>query len=344
MGVTRAQKVRLGLFVAGAITLGVAGIVALAGSKLGEVRDAYQIRYDQGSVSLSGLEVGSPVKYSGIKVGRVDAVGIDPQDVSVIVVGISLQGGTPVSEQSVANLGSQGITGLKYVELTRGERTGRLRAPGESIPAGASSLDQLTDQAERIAMEVQATLVNVRQLTDADMRARIGRLMERTDSLIGTLEATVNENRTGLAELTAAASGTTRGLATLATELTQTARSSRLLIEAARPPLTEALTQAGGLVGELRTSRQGLDDTVGDARALVADGRAVLGPEGVPATLQRMNLLLDRTLLLVTQSREDLVDSANYLREAAANFSDLSRQLREDPSLLLMGDRGSSGE
>ncbi len=79
MAVTRAQKVRLGAFLAIGITAVVGGLVVLAGAKLGEKRDAYTVRYDQAEVSLSGLEVGSPVRYSGIKVGRVDAIGIDPK-------------------------------------------------------------------------------------------------------------------------------------------------------------------------------------------------------------------------------------------------------------------------
>ena len=89
MSVTRAQKVRLGIFLVVSALLLIGGLVILAGARLGEKRDLYFVRYAEGEVSLNGLDVGSPVKYSGIRVGRVDRISIDPSDVSVIVVTIS---------------------------------------------------------------------------------------------------------------------------------------------------------------------------------------------------------------------------------------------------------------
>ncbi len=338
MAATRAQKVRLGIFLAIGLTAVIGGLVALAGAKLGEVRDAYTIRYDQAAVSLSGLEVGSPVRYSGIKVGRVDAIRIDPTDVSVIVVGVSLDEGTPVAENTQANLGSLGITGLKYIELTRGASDVRVRDPGEGIPAGSSALDDLSNRAGEIAEKVSLALDNLTAMTGPEMRARVAKVLDGSEKLLRTLEETVAENRETLKEATTRVTGTAAQLESLAGELAGTVRRANRLIDAVRPKLARALDAGGGLMEEMHATRGRLDDTLAAMEGLMTDGRDVLGPAGVQKTMTRFNTLLKRTSLMVVQSREDIVDAMTYLRETTENLSHFSRKVREDPSLLLIGE------
>ncbi|MCB0316686.1 MAG: MCE family protein, partial [Calditrichaeota bacterium] len=56
----------------------------------------------------SGLEVGSPVKYLGIKVGTIKNISIAPEDVSRIIVKVALKPGTPVKEDARADIVSIG--------------------------------------------------------------------------------------------------------------------------------------------------------------------------------------------------------------------------------------------
>lgn len=338
MAATRAQKVRLGLFLAIGIGTVVGGLVVLAGAKIGEKRDAYTVRYAQAEVSLSGLEVGSPVRYSGIKVGRVDDIRIDPKDVSVIVVAVSLDHGTPIAENTKANLGSMGITGLKYIELTRGLATASVRKPGDSIPAGNSAFDDLSNQAGQIAGKVSVALDNLTELTGPDMKERVASVLDRTDKLLQTLEETVAENRETLKVATARVTGTAEEFEKLSSELAGTVRRTNELIDAARPKLVRALDAGGGLLAELRQTRSKVDGLVVTLEGLMTDGRDVLGPMGVQKTMTRLNTLLKRTSLLVVQSREDIVDAVGYLREATENMSHFSRKVREDPSLLLISE------
>ncbi|MBS3769064.1 MAG: MlaD family protein [Bacteroidales bacterium] len=73
----RSQKIRLGvfLFVSLAILLSVIGF--LAAREFFEKEDIYYVSYE--GVSVSGLEVGSPVKYMGINVGTIKHITIDPR-------------------------------------------------------------------------------------------------------------------------------------------------------------------------------------------------------------------------------------------------------------------------
>lgn len=322
MAASRAQKVRLGVFVSVGLLALVGGIVALAGARLGEARDTYTIRYAEDGVSLSGLEVGSPVKYSGIRVGRVERIGIAEDDLSVVEVEVSLQEGTPVAKDTVANLGSMGITGLKYIELSRGNRSAGLQEPGGQIPPGSSGLDELTNRAGEIAEKVSVTLDRVNAFVAPDMRDRVASVLDRTDKLLATLEATVDENRVTLKKLGERTEA-------LVGELESIARTTDGLLSRAAPGIDRSLSAVSRLLSRLESTRENLDAALSSADALMMSVN--------DAVLAAMPFI-DNSSLLVRQSRENLVEALGYLRETAENLSDFSRRVREDPSLLLLGD------
>jgi phospholipid/cholesterol/gamma-HCH transport system substrate-binding protein len=319
---TRAQKLRLGIFLAAGLSVLVGGMVILAGLKLGETRDHYTVRYAEGGVSLSGLEVGSPVKYSGIRVGRVDSVHVDPKDVGVIIVDISLDGGTPVAEDTRANLGSQGITGLKYIELSRGSSKARVRKPGETIPPGTSLFDDLANQAGDIAKKVDQVLAQVLDLTGPDMKLRLAAVLDRSEKLMATIDGLLDENRASLKVLAARLSGTATQVEALTTELAGTARRANALLD-----------QTTLTVKSARATPEHINAFLEQATAVLAETRVVLGPEGMQRTLTGVNAIL-------VQSRHEVIEAIAYLRETAENLSALSQRLRDDPSLLIRGESG----
>lgn len=311
MAVTRAQKARLGIFVGAGLFALVGGLIVLAGMKLGETRDAYTVRYSDGGVSLSGLEVGSPVKYSGIRVGRVDVIRIDPKDVGVVIVELSLDGGTPVAEDTLANLGSMGITGLKYIELSRGSAAAKLRKPGSDIPAGKSAMDDLSNQAGEIATKVNEALTRVNAFVAPEMKDRIASVLDRTDRLLATSEAAIAENREGFKTFTTNAAQASVRFDALAQHLeTLAAEGGRTLEEATRA------------AKNLRTSTAQLDGFLTDVRK----------------TTVALTKVLEKGDLLLTQGRDSLVQGLVYFRDTAANMKDFSRRVKDDPSLLLISE------
>ncbi|WP_241855389.1 MlaD family protein [Sulfurimonas xiamenensis] len=70
--------------------------------------------------SVSGLNLDSPVKYRGIDVGKVTALNINPKNPEQIEVLVSILKSTPIKSSTVAQLTSQGITGLSYINLSFG--------------------------------------------------------------------------------------------------------------------------------------------------------------------------------------------------------------------------------
>lgn len=313
MGATRAQRVRLGIFVGVGLAVLAGGLIILAGMSLGEQRDPYTIRYDDGGVTLSGLEIGSPVKYSGIRVGRVDVIRIDPKDVGVVIVEISLNEGTPVATDSKASLGSMGITGLKYIELTRGSKGAVIRKPGDTIPPGMSTLDGLANQAGEIAEKVNSALDRVNEFVGPDMKQRVASVLDRTDKLLETTEATIAENRASMKTFST-------NLAAASVRFDDISLRVDSMLLGAQPHFERAVRDGAKTLRNVR-------DTSGELSGFLTESRKAMGSA---------DKLMSSGNIALMQSRESLVDGLRDLRVAAENFKDFSRRIREDPSLLII--------
>jgi len=329
--ITRTQKVRLGVFLVLSAALLVGTLAVVAGLQITEKRDTYRVRFN---VSVSGLEPGAPVKYHGVRVGIVETVRIDREDVSQVLVTLALDAGTPVKTDTRAVMNLTGITGLKFIELVGGTAESAFVKPGEEITSSVSLIDRLTGQAEVIAAKVERLLNNMVEMTNPDNRARVARILEEAEDLIAAGARVLEENRANLHDITASLRETTQGLAsTVASverEVAATLGEFRVTAVALRKLVTSeqvaaALDEFERLARTLRSKAAGVD-----LGALVADLRALSNAAG--------RLVADLNLAVV-RSREDLFGSLSYLLEGLENFSEFARIIRENPSLLLSGPR-----
>ncbi len=106
---------RVGSFVLLTIFAAVVFSVWLVGMHSKSLYMHYRMHFTE---SVSGLEIGSPVKFRGVQVGKVDQLAIDAQDTRLIEVEASILKTAPIKTDTVAVLKLQGITGSVYIELT----------------------------------------------------------------------------------------------------------------------------------------------------------------------------------------------------------------------------------
>ena len=72
--------------------------------------------------SVAGLNLNAPVKYNGVDVGKVREIRLDPDNPERVNLLFAIEHGTPIKEDTVAVLKTQGLTGIAYVELSGGAR------------------------------------------------------------------------------------------------------------------------------------------------------------------------------------------------------------------------------
>lgn len=321
---SRAQKVRLGVFIMISALLLLTLIGYFTARRLFEKTDEYYVAYQD--VSVSGLEVGSPVKYLGITVGSIAEIIIDPDDVNRIIVRLSLKEGTPVKADASADIVAMGITGLKTIEIKGGTNEADFLQQGQYIEQGTSLVDDISGQAEIIAYKVEEVINNLLVFTQPEKLEKFTLAVDNFSELTTNINSSVN-------------------------------LMNDVLVEN-RQDLRQTVTQANSIANrldqsslELLSVSQGVNDIMqGDTLA------EILGNlRDISVTLRKTNLneLIENLAQMVIQTQEllvkldmdmdestkDLNDNLELLKHALENIEEVSRQINRDPSVLIRGQR-----
>ncbi len=325
--ITRSQRIRLGIFVVVSLGILVGLFVAIVGSSLLADRDRYQVRY---KISVSGLEIGAPVKYNGVRVGRVENIRIDPEKVSNSLVTISLQAGTPVKRNAKAVLNIQGITGLKFIELVGGTSDAERLSPDSEIEAGTSVVDKLTGQAETIAIKAELLINQLLDLSGPSNRALVADVLDRAGSMMNTMDTILQNNSGEIGKILHNLASSSSRLSAVLDEVRLTVKETREAVGGIRRSAERVLDgkRVAGVLDEARGTLSEIHKRVGDQEL----GKTTRLLERL---VDHTSSLVDKVDLIVSRSREDLRASMHFLAETTENLRDFSRMIREDPSRLL---------
>ena len=96
----------------------IAGVLWIASG--GTLRKHYDLYLAIETESVAGLNLNAPVKYNGVEVGKVSVIQLDPQNPQHVRLTFAIERGTPIKQDTVAVLKTQGLTGIAYVELGGG--------------------------------------------------------------------------------------------------------------------------------------------------------------------------------------------------------------------------------
>lgn len=249
--------------------------------------------------SVSGLSIGSQVRYLGVPVGRVNSISLSRDYPGRVDVTFGTRENLPPVEDMIALLEAQGITGLSIIEL----QARNMESPGFEVPPGVipgypSLFSQLAGSAGRITSSVEATLAKLDNL-----------LSEQAADDLG---ATIGELRT-LSENLAAAT-------TDIDQLMSSASRVSAELEATLP--------------EFRSVAQRLDEevlpTVAEAgRSLSSATDAVAGTLGENG--EEIQLLLTEELPALVGLTDDLAETLQELNALLGNIND-------EPGALLYGE------
>ncbi|MDP2089543.1 MAG: MlaD family protein [Flavobacteriaceae bacterium] len=127
---THKFKVRLGLFVAGGLTLFVIGIF-LIGKQKNLFDPVFKLTTTFNNVS--GLQVGSNVRFSGINVGTVDNINIINDSTVRVNMLIKKDVKQFIKANSEVAIGSEGLIGDRLLIITQGSADALLVKAGQSL-------------------------------------------------------------------------------------------------------------------------------------------------------------------------------------------------------------------
>ncbi|MDQ5902571.1 MAG: phospholipid/cholesterol/gamma-HCH transport system substrate-binding protein [Pseudomonadota bacterium] len=153
--------------------------------------------------NVTGLNLQGQVRYRGIRVGRVEAINLDPADGRNILIRVSVAESVPVTKGTTAKLGYQGMTGIAHVLL---EDAGKdLTVPDRSaglprIPMQSSLLQDLSDTGSATLRQAQILLTSMNELLGPENKARIGKTLANLETGSANLSATLAEVKVLLAD------------------------------------------------------------------------------------------------------------------------------------------------
>jgi phospholipid/cholesterol/gamma-HCH transport system substrate-binding protein len=306
------SRARIGLFVLLSAVALIGGVIWLGSQQILAQWDRY-VTYYQGSVS--GLEIGASVKFRGVSVGRVADILIDPQDSSQVLIKMDLRPGTPVKKDMYAELRMTGITGIKYVELTGGDKDAELLPPGTEknpavIPCRQTLFEKVDEQFEELYTRLSGVIENLRALTDEDSREQFRATLEGFSELSQSLARTLEALQPGISRME------------------PLGQETRNLIVATR----EEIQNLGAVA---RSSLEEVSGVVSDSPLPQTLERL----DGVSRNLEQFTERLNRQLdgVNVPALAGELRGAIGDIRHAAQSLDQLINRLEQNPSALVFG-------
>jgi phospholipid/cholesterol/gamma-HCH transport system substrate-binding protein len=259
----------------------------------GAKRAVYDTYYAYMDESVSGLNLDAPVRYRGVEVGRVRRIALAPENIEQVRLTMDIERGTPIRVDTVATMRMQGLTGIGYIELTKGRQDSPplLAQPGQDHPvirSGPSLLVRLDSAITTLLTNVNRSSENFNALTDETNRRAITQTLADLEVVSRALAARSAEIDSGLTNAARAMESTAR----LAGEISQLVERVQRSAEAF-DRMTGEVARAGANASEALDStraeaRQFAAETLPDIQLLVAELRALTG------SLRRFAEQLDR--------------------------------------------------
>lgn len=265
---TKANYLFIGTLTLALLIGGIVFTLWLTGAGRAPAFDRYLVYF---SGAVDGLGEGSDVRYNGIKVGSVGRITLDSNNPSRVKVEINVNRGTPVREDTVAKLESQGITGVAYIQMTAGVGPSPLVDPGAEggppvIPSRTGGLAQVISTLPEVLRSSAEILDEAKKFVGPENQASVARTLANLETVTGALASkseeikqiidNINTVSGSIADAARAVEGITADAKKAMDSIEQFAAALRDMVTANRRSIdefaTEGLTQFAKFITEAR--------------------------------------------------------------------------------------------
>ena len=270
---TRSNHILVGSVVLGLILAVVLFIVWLS-QAAGDADKKYDIFFK----GVEGLAKGSAVTFSGVPVGQVESINLQPQTPEFVRVRINTGGDTPVPIGTTATIKGVGLTGVSQIQLDPPKRDPRrpqrklaeLSCPdGDQsaqcpygvpiIPPKPGALGELLSSAPELVERVSTLTARLTELLSDRNQNSIAAILANVQVISKNLAERSDEIAAAMADARIAIQQTGKAVE----EIGQLADTSDQLLQRDARPMIADLRQT---VRAAETSMQNLDSAIGDAR------------------------------------------------------------------------------
>lgn len=214
----------------GAVLIG--GVLWIAsGGMFQKKYDSYLAIEDE---SVAGLNVNAPVKYNGVDVGKVREIKLDPANSERVRLILAIERGTPITQETVAVLKVQGLTGIAYVELSGGARGApplRAARPGQlpEIRTKPSLSARIENVLSSVLAKLDSTSASINSILSDENRAAFASALADIAEVARTLSARRVEIDAGIASASTTLDNSARASAQFESVVEQIGRSAKAM-------------------------------------------------------------------------------------------------------------------
>lgn len=281
--------------------------------KLQEEGDTYFINFRE--MSVNGVNEGSDVKYQGVRIGRVDRMDVNPEDLSSILVYVSIKKGFPVKKDMRAKLQYAGITGLRFVEISGGRTESESLQPGGEILMGKG----LGEKAEDIVLNVDSVVDAINDVLNPQNREKISGLLTNIEKSSAVLSRILGKREKNLENLFKNIEQSTVGLKNISQDFNKFTRQLSSLAEEIK--FKEIAEDSNRMIRNIsdRFSPREFGEVIKNFNTFVKTSTSSI--RKIESSFFNLEGELNKTLV--------------SLRESMENIAKFTRDLREDPTMLI---------
>lgn len=305
MYIDKKEKIKVGIFVFSGIFIIILALIYIIGLNLKKNTNHYYIIFQNESVQ--GLTRGSFIKYQGVDIGKVKNISISKKDINSVRVDVDIDKNIELKQNMYAILNILGITGLKYIEITGGTNNAKSIKINGKIPSKKSVFSNITDKMDEIAVNAANLLYNLNALTNDSTKLLIKQSLKNINSITNDVKS----------------------FSTIV----------KPQIESTFVSLNKSLLEITPVVKNLKI----LTNSISNENFLNGINKAIKNSNNILTNVDSSIIVLKKAIKTnnstIDQKRNSIVNIINSLENVTNNLEHFSKDIKNNPSILLRGKK-----